>query len=76
MLKSYDESKRKAGFLFTLFHIMIVSHSHSSIESSPCFHNFVTPCFFVTIKSTESIVSIYSSVDCSMRGKLKDVLQS
>lgn len=54
MLKNYDDSKRKAGFLFTLFHIMIISHSHSSSESSPCFHNFMTPCFFVTIKSIES----------------------
>lgn len=67
MLKSYDESKRKAGFLFTLFHIMIVSHSHSSIESSPCFHNFVTPCFFVTIKSTESIIYTYSRASCIMQ---------
>ena len=64
MLKSYDESKRKAGFLFTLFHIMIVSHSHSSIESSPCFHNFVTPCFFVT---TESIIYTYSRASCIMQ---------
>ena len=67
MLKSYDESKCKAGFLFTLFHIMIVSHSHSSIESSPCFHNFVTPCFFVTIKSTESIIYTYSHASCIMQ---------
>ena len=38
-------------------------------------HNFMTSCSYVTIKSIESIVSIYISNNWSAHGKLKEVLE-
>ena len=42
----------------------------------PFIFNFMTSCSFVIIKSLESIISIYSSTNCIMLEKLKEVLQS